>query len=258
MFRPTTLRGMDHSAAFAEQTRLLGELLKGPDLDTPVPTCPGWNLRNLLTHVGRGHRWAATIVGERAEAPVDTRGVPDGRPPEDQGAAVDWLTETVPLLLDAVSATGPQTPVWTFTGPKPAQWWVRRRLHESLVHRADVAIATGVPFAVDAELAADGLSEWLDLVAARPAAEEPSLPAGATLHLHATDEGLGPAGEWMVRSDAGRVVWEHGHGKGAAAVRGSAADLLLAMLRRIPATDDRLQVLGDGDVWRTWLDRTPF
>jgi hypothetical protein len=30
------------------------------------------------------------------------------------------------------------------------------------------------------------------------------------------------------------------------------------MLRRIPGTDDRLQVLGDEDVWRTWLDRTPF
>jgi hypothetical protein len=54
------------------------------------------------------------------------------------------------------------------------------------------------------------------------------------------------------------VVWEHGHGKGTAAVRGSAGDLLLAVLRRIPADDERLQLIGDGDVWRTWLDRTPF
>jgi uncharacterized protein (TIGR03083 family) len=258
MFRPTTLRGMDHSAAFTEQTRRLVELLKAADLATPVPTCPGWTLRNLLTHVGRGHRWAATIVAQRAQEPVNTRDVPDGRAPDEHAAALDWLEASVPQLLDAVAATGPDTPVWTFTGPKPAVWWVRRWSCESIVHRADAALALGVPYTLDAEQAADALSEWLDLVAARPAAEEPLLPADATLHLHATDEGLGPAGEWMVRSESGRVVWEHGHGKGAAAVRGSATDLLLAMLRRLPATDDRLQVLGDGDVWRTWLDRTPF
>jgi hypothetical protein len=61
-----------------------------------------------------------------------------------------------------------------------------------------------------------------------------------------------------VRSEGGRVAWEHGHGKGAAAVRGSAADLLQAVLRRIPADDPRLQVLGDAAAWRTWLERTPF
>jgi hypothetical protein len=84
------------------------------------------------------------------------------------------------------------------------------------------------------------------------------LPDGATLHLHATDDGLGAGGEWLVRAEGGRVAWEHGHGKGAVAVRGSAADLLQAVLRRIPADDPRLQVLGDEAAWRTWLDRTPF
>ena len=37
-----------------------------------------------------------------------------------------------------------------------------------------------------AELAADGLSEWLDLLAARPAGR-PAPCARQTLHLHATD-----------------------------------------------------------------------
>ena len=60
------------------------------------------------------------------------------------------------------------------------------------------------------------------------------------------------------RSEAGRVVWEHGHGKGAVAVRGTAAALLQAVVRRIPADDPRLQVLGDQTAWRTWLERTPF
>ena len=37
------------------------------DLERPVPTCPGWTFRQLATHVGRGHRWAAQIVATRAD-----------------------------------------------------------------------------------------------------------------------------------------------------------------------------------------------
>ena len=56
---------------------------------------------------------------------------------------ITWLRSGPRLLLDAVDATGPQTPVWTFLGPRPAAWWIRRRLHETLVHRADAALALG-------------------------------------------------------------------------------------------------------------------
>jgi uncharacterized protein (TIGR03083 family) len=248
-----------HVEALIEQHRLFGELVRTADTTVPVPTCPGWTVRQLLTHVGRGDRWAATIVRDRAEGPVDIRTVPDGKPPAETGAAVDWFAESPRLLIEAVTATGADVPVWTFTGPQPAAWWIRRRLHETVVHRADLALALGVPYVVEPEVAADALSEWLALVAARPAAAGPSpLDPGVTLHLHATDDGLGAAGEWMVRGGERGSTWEHGHGKGTAAVRGSAADLLLAALRRIEADDPRLQVLGDEKVWATWRDATPF
>lgn len=244
---------MDHAAALLEQNESFVTLTEDADGAVPVPTCPGWTLRDLRTHVGRGDRWAAAIVRDRAQAPVDTRAVPDGRPPAD---ASDWLRESPRLLLAGVESVGPDTPVWTFLGPRPAAWWIRRRLHESTVHRADAALALGVPFALEPALAADGVSEWLSLLAARPAATP--LAAGTSLHLHATDEGLGEAGEWMIRAVDGGVAWEHGHGKGTAAVRGSAVDLLLAVTRRIPADDARIQVLGDAAVFGTWLERTGF
>lgn len=248
---------MDSTAAYLEQSALLGQLAATADPSTPVPSCPDWTLRQLLTHVGRGDRWAAMIVGERAQAYVDVRTVPDGKPPEDPAAVADWLAEGARLLIAALEGVGPDALVWSFVGPVPASWWVRRRLHESVVHRADAALALGVPFTVPAEVAADGVSEWLELLTARPA-DPPLLPAGTTMHLHATDDDLGTGGEWMIAGGDARIGWEHGHGKGTVAVRGTAADLLLAMLRRIPADDARLQVLGEAGVLAGWLARTGF
>ena len=55
----------------------------------------------------------------------------------------------------------------TFLGPKAASWRLRR-LHEATVHRADAAIALGAPYQLSAELAADGITEWLDQLALTP------------------------------------------------------------------------------------------
>jgi len=244
---------MDHAAALVDENARFAALAAAADPGTPVPTCPGWSLKQLFRHVGRGDRWAATIV--RTGLPADPREVADGRPPE--GGLVDWLQGGPQAILDAVAEAGPDTPVWTFNGPRPASWWIRRREHEVLVHRADAALALGTDFAVPAERAADSVSEWLGLVAERTfePADNP-LADGATLHLHATDDGLGAAGEWFVRGAGGRIGWEHGHAKGDVAVRGPVADLLLALLRRRPS--DTVETIGDAAVWERWLARTGF
>lgn len=247
------------ASLIAENDRL-ASVLAGADPSTPVPTCPGWDLRSVLKHVGRGDRWAAQMVADRATEALPPREVVGGRPEGDES---DWLRGGVRELLDAVTAVGADSPTWTFTGPKPAAWWIRRRLHEATVHRADVVLALGEAFDLAPDLAADGVSEWLDLLAARPPAPDPPLAAGATLHLHATDDELGAAGEWLLRGEAvegsgAAVTWEHGHGKGDAAVRGTASDLLLGVTRRIRGDDARLEVLGDAAVWPRWLERTGF
>jgi hypothetical protein len=41
-------------------------------------------------------------------------------------------------------------------------------------------------------------------------------------------------------------------------VSGDATSLFLAVVRRIPADDPRIAISGDADVWREWLDHTPF
>ena len=249
---------MDYRAALIDETGAFGELIRNADQDTPIPTCPDWTIKQLFRHVGRGNRWAAQIVADRRGEALDPREVRDGRPPDDPDAAVDWLNDGAQLILDSVDAVGADTPVWTFIGPQPAQWWIRRRVHEATVHRADAAIALGTDYRLTAEVAADGIDEWLERIVVEANAESSPLDAGQTLHLHATDDGLGAAGEWTITGGDDGIAWSHSHGKGDAALRGSAKDLLLAIVRRQPAADGGIEVFGDAAVWDGWLDRTPF
>ncbi len=142
------------------------------------------------------------------------------------------------LLIDAVDRVGADARVWTFLGPRPAGWWIRRRLHEVTVHRADAALALGGEFDLPPELAADAVSEWIDLVASRKSAPAP-LDRGQKLHLHAAETALGPTGEWTIVHDDDGVWWSHNHEKGDVAVRGPVTGLLLALTRRRTAADAR-------------------
>lgn len=251
---------MDYASALVGQNELLGRLVGDADHTTPVPACPGWNLSQLVRHVGRGDRWAAQIISDKVDHYLDPRTVRDGKPPADPAGFVPWLNESARTVLSAVTEVGEQTPVWTFLGPRPAAWWVRRRLHESTVHRADAALALGLDYELDAPLAVDCISEWLDLVAARAGGDgPPPLANGTTLHLHATDDDLGSAGEWLLHGGPDGVRWEHGHAKGDCAVRGPAVELMLVVLRRRSLEESGdVTLFGDSDVLSTWLDRTGF
>lgn len=253
--------GVDFRSALLEQTKTFGDLIAAGDPATPVPTCPDWTLKQLFRHVGRGNRWAGQLVAERRADALDPRDVRDGRPPDDADAAIDWLDAGAGLLIDSVDRVGPQTRVWTFLGPRPAGWWIRRRVHETAVHRADAAIALGVAFELSPELAADAVSEWIELMVLQAKRESPPLASGQTVHLHATDDGLGPTGEWTITNDPDSpdgLTWSHDHGKGSVALRGPAKDLLLAITRRRATADTGIEVFGDSDVWEQWLGRTAF
>jgi uncharacterized protein (TIGR03083 family) len=249
---------VDFRAALIEETKAFGEAIRAADPSTPVPTCPGWTLNQLLKHLGRGHRWAAQIVAERRIEPLDPRAVRDGKPPEDPDAAMAWLNGGAQAVIDAVDHVGSDARVWTFNGPKPAGFWIRRRLHEATVHRADAVLAVGGDYDLSPELAADGISEWIDLMVTQADLHSPPVDRGIALHLHATDDGLGPTGEWTITNDEDGLNWSHDHGKGEAAVRGKASDLLLSVVRRRTVDEAGVELFGDRAVWDRWLEKTPF
>ena len=254
---------MDTAKALIAENAAFADLLREADLSIPVPTCPEWTLEQLLRHVGRGDRWSAQIIGEKLTEPLDPRTVAGGKPPAGRDNELAWLKDGVRALIDAVEKTGPRTPVWTFLGLRPAAWWIRRRLHETAVHRADAALAMGVDVEIDPATAADGITEYLERVMVRAAENHPAhggepLREGQSLHLHATDADLGAVGEWTIFGREAGIEFEHGHAKATVALRGPARDLLLAIVRRGSATDLGLEIFGDEALWDTWLARTPF
>jgi uncharacterized protein (TIGR03083 family) len=242
-------------AEIEAQTARVADALPDVDPAAPVPTCPEWTYAYLIRHLGLAHRWAALIVERRATAPVRQKDTPDRELPDGPEAQAAWLMAGAAGLASAVRDAGPDAPVWSWSANRCAGMWIRRMVHETVVHRADVELGVGRPYPLDADLAVDGVTEFLELL------REPSMVEyrpvlrelggdGQTLHFHATDE---PSGEWLVRRTPDGPVVERGHAKGDVAVRGPARDLLLVLYGRVPP--DRVEVLGDAGLLDHWLKR---
>jgi uncharacterized protein (TIGR03083 family) len=253
-------------AEITASTASLGALVDGADLTLRVPTCPDWTLRQLATHVGRVQRWATEIVSTRSAQAIAFRDVPDGRIPDDPAGHAGWLRAGADRLIAALGQAG-DVPVWTFGPQRAAPFWARRMTHETAVHCADAQITVSgaegqaTAPAIAADVAADGIDEWLTEMAA-PGDGDPDLRAaglaeGESLHVHAADVPDG-TGEWLVSHDPAGITVRRVHDKGTIALRGGASDLLLVLLQRLPPDTPAVQLHGDPAVFRRWLDNTQF
>jgi len=249
---------MDHlwyCAALGPEIVRFADVAAGVDPQTPVPTCPGWTMGRLVRHAGSVHRWAGHMVRELSPERVPPKAI-TLELPDDPQAYPDWLAAGAGPLVETLRATDPDASMWAWGPDRHARFWSRRMLFETIVHRADAELAVDLEPKVDPAVAADGVDELLvNLPGAAyfaPAVAE-LRGSGETIHLHATDT-TDAAGEWMVRLDPDGFAWEHGHGKGTVAVRGSAADLLLLVWGRRRADDpERFEVFGDRGVLDHWV-----
>jgi uncharacterized protein (TIGR03083 family) len=134
--------------------RLVAPDRVGPGLATPVPSCPGWTVGDVLRHLGGIHRWATAVVssGEPAAA--------DELPAVDEERLAPWFADGGRRLVETLGAADLDATCWTF-GPPPrtAGFWLRRQAHETAMHRWDVQSALGLAPVLPVALAEDAVDE---------------------------------------------------------------------------------------------------
>jgi uncharacterized protein (TIGR03083 family) len=227
----------------------LAEAATRADLDTPIPTCPGWDMRDLLRHMGDIHRWANAHVAERRSEPIrDVAELAEvaGPFPQD-GELIEWFREGHARLVTTLSTVDPAVQCYFFLpAPSPLRGWSRRQAHETTVHRADAESASGSIGLVDPSFAVDGIDELLFGFLGRNGA-----PASDARSVRVTATDADRA--WLVRvgSDGVDAV-EGSETEGDTLVRGTASDLYLFLWNRLGT--DAVDVQGDPAPLATWRE----
>jgi uncharacterized protein (TIGR03083 family) len=220
----------------------------GPD--APVPTCPGWVVRDLVQHTGGVHRWATRYVRDAEREPIDNdlEQLAGGWPPD--GELVDWFRDGHAALVAALRAAPADLECFTFLrAPSPLAMWARRQCHETLIHQVDAEAAAGTTVTPPTDLALDGIDELLTCFAPR----------------RRTGFRLDPTRTLAVCPDEGDVRWAVRIGPeritttriapaddlaADAAIGGPAAALYLWLWNR--AADDAIRPAGDPTLLAAW------
>jgi len=151
----------EHLAELRRHGELLGAAAERSDLDTPIPTCPDWTMRDLLRHMGDVHRWAAAHVEQGRMQPIRVVEEVAGPVPGDADLLA-WFREGHDRLVRTLSEADPDMACWTFLpAPSPLAFWTRRQSHETSIHRADAESPGGVLTAFDPRFAADGIDYFV-------------------------------------------------------------------------------------------------
>jgi len=195
-------RDKDLAAIEYEAFRLIELGRQTPD--RTVPQYPTWTMRDLVVHTAEVHGRTGviceTLPGERVSGPK----LPVGEDP------FDWAAEQLARMLEGLATADLDTPVWTFVDDPKLEFWIRRMVIETGVHRWDAHSAVGDPVELLTIVSRHGLDEFGDLYLSR-------LGEVQTLELSATDLG---------RS------WRFGAGEPSAHVEGEASDLYLRLMSR--------------------------
>ncbi|NEA65130.1 maleylpyruvate isomerase family mycothiol-dependent enzyme [Streptomyces sp. SID12488] len=212
-----------------------------------VPTCPDWQVRDLVRHVGAVHRWATSYVAERRTSPQRFGGLPD----LDGSALLTWFREGHRTLVDTLAAAPPDIECWSFMpASSPLAFWARRQAHETTVHRVDAQSALGTaPSPLDPDFATDGIDELLLGFHAR-AKSQVRTDEPRVLRVRATDR---DDAVWTVRLSSEPPAAERTADPEAdCEVRGPAAALYLSLWNRQPFP----AVSGDPALAALWQEKS--
>jgi uncharacterized protein (TIGR03083 family) len=180
--------------------KLLVAAARAAGWDAPVPRTE-WTVRELVTHTGGIHRWAADIITTCRESGGTPAGEAVGSGPEDDELA-EWFENGHAALVATLRSAPADLECFTFLpADSPLHFWARRQAHETAIHRVDAEGAAGRDVTLFEEVfAQDGMAEILLGFGAR---KQNAVSRTATLGLDAAD---GPS--WLVTFGGERIEAE--------------------------------------------------
>ena len=236
---------------FIDAVRVHGEGLlataTSAGLDSRVPSCDDWVVRDLVRHIGGVHHWAARQLGEKRTDEIvgDLFEIVGGWPADDD--LLSWAAAQHAALVAELEGADPTFPYFTwFRGDTPLTMWARRQAHETAVHRVDAELATGRRPTFKPTFAADGIDELLlDMIGDW----QRQLPVDAARTLHVVAQDVERA--WTITiSPEGFAIHGDQRGDAHTMLRGTASSLYQALWGRGAAD---LEIAGDASVFDSWL-----
>lgn len=216
----------------SDTQRLLHVAERG--LATPVPSCPGWTVADLVTHIGDVYQHKVRVMTDRAW--------PKPWPPAfDTTDPLTFLRDSVADLFEEFSRRDPAEPTLTFSpNDSTVLFWIRRMAHEVSVHRYDGELAHGDPTPIPDDEAIDGIDELLYLMLEVDESEEVSTdhPVDALVVVESAGH------RWLCDVRARSVaVSDSDTAAAAVTISGSALPVFLWLWGR--ADDDLVTLAGD-------------
>ena len=238
----------EHIDALHREGQLLAIAATQTELDTQIPTCPGWRMRDLVRHVGGVHRWATGYVGDqRTEVwDVDIDDIVGAWP--DDPDLIDWFREGLTKLVNTLASAPPELDCLTFlAAPSPLAMWSRRQAHETAIHRVDAESPGNTITEFQPAFAADGIDELLSCFITRPG-RGPKVSSPCSIHVHAMDTD----DDWHLQISPKEVVTSRRSSPADCTIIAAAGDLYLLLWNR--RNDTGISIEGDRDLLALWRE----
>src|SRR4051812_49387118 len=140
---------MDFLSAIRRESERFYATADTADPTGPVPSCPGWNISDLVWHLGEVHWFWATDIETRATNQDDVEKAKPARPDGPYSALVGWGRAQAARMIQLLESTPDDVAAWTWALQESDHnvGFIRRhQVQEAAVHRWDIqCAATGAP-----------------------------------------------------------------------------------------------------------------
>ncbi len=248
----------DYIGFVASEGALFASAAEQGELSVRIAPCPGWDMGDLVRHLGMIHLWAAANVAFPEPDWLDVEELPDlvrywpelagesGVYPDD-AELVAWYRDTLANLIEVLKSAPADVAAFTFVpAPTPLTMWARRQASEIAIHRFDAEQARGITSEFEPRFAGDMLDELLSGFATRPSRRRLEVERPQVMHVHAHDIDE----HWFVSMGPEHTETSREGDAADLTIAARAADLYVLLWNRTP--DSTIAKTGNTDLMDLW------